>query len=408
MSTFAAVMTGKGTGAIATVQIFGDTARDILEEIFKPAASRRLKFKTGNILLGTITDGDETIDQVTIGCEGPETFAINCHGNPLIVEMIMQLLGRRGAKLLSSRDLLTRFLTAQKLPNTIAVEAKLTQLNARTLRGTKIIASQINGGLAKKASDWLDNVNTTPLEQIAAEAEQILRDSRPAKLIIAGCTIALAGPPNSGKSTLLNYLAGRQKAIVTDIEGTTRDWVSARCQIGPLSLTLIDTAGLDEKLAATSGSSVEKAAQETARRIMAEAELILLVLDNNRPADQLDRMLLEKIAGKLVPSTSSGQALSQAEGKVLTVLNKSDLPARFDPGKLPEDFSNTVQISAKFGTGIKTLKEKVLQITGVPDFDPKTAVPFTTRQENLLQQLTNAKSKPQAASIITELLNGKV
>ncbi len=392
MSTFAAAMTGKGTGAIATIQLFGDTSEAVIKKIFKPAGTSPPQFKAGKILLGTISDGDETIDQVTIGCEAANTFAINCHGNPLIVEMIMQLLGRRGAKLLSSRDLLTRFLTAQKLPNTIAVEAKLTQLNARTLRGTKIIANQINGGLAKKASDWLDNVNTTPLEQIAAEAEQILRDSRPAKLIITGCTIVMAGPPNSGKSTLLNYLAGRQKAIVTDIEGTTRDWVSAQCQIEPLSVTLIDTAGLDEERAATSGRTVERTAQERTAEILAKAELILLVLDSGKPGNQLDGLRTERIAGK----------------KVLTVLNKSDLPAKFDAATLPQSLSNTMQISAKLGTGIAILKDKVLQITDVAKFDPKTAVAFTTRQESLLQQLTNAKSNQHAAQIISELLNGQV
>ena len=89
MSIFAAVMTGKGTGAIAAVQVFGNSAEAVIKKVFKPAGTKPLKFKTGEILLGTITDSAKVIDQVTIGCEGPDTFAINCHGNPLIVEMIM-------------------------------------------------------------------------------------------------------------------------------------------------------------------------------------------------------------------------------------------------------------------------------------------------------------------------------
>jgi tRNA modification GTPase len=269
MALYAAAMTGKGIGAIATVQIFGDDAQRVLASILKPAGARHAEFKTGTILLGSIVDGDKTIDRVTIGCEGPATFAIHCHGNPLIVEMIMELLVRHGAELISAEELLRRILTANESLNTIAIEAKLAQLNAKTLTGTKILANQIDGGLAK----WLENAKTAPLDQIAAEAEQILADSRAAKLIIAGCTIVLAGPPNSGKSTLLNRLAGRQKAIVTDIEGTTRDWVSAQCQIGPLSVTLIDTAGLDEKLAATSRKTIEKAAQEMTARILIELSL---------------------------------------------------------------------------------------------------------------------------------------
>lgn len=385
MALYAAVMTGKGAGAIATVQVFGDAARGVLAEVFKAAGSKPAEFKTGKILLGTIVDGEKTIDQITIGCEGAQSFAIHCHGNPLIVEMIMELLGGRGAELIGSGELLRRVLTAEESLNTIAIEAKLAQLHAKTLAGTKIIANQIDGGLAEKASEWLKTIS---LDQIAAEAEQILKDSRAAKLIIAGCTIVLTGPPNGGKSTLLNRLAGRQKAIVTDIEGTTRDWVSAQCQIGPLCVTLIDTAGLDEELADT----VEKAAQERTSQILAGAEVILLVLDNSRTADQVNKTLLEHIAGK----------------RILTVLNKSDLPAKFDIGQLPEDLSNSVQISGKSGAGIETLKGKILQITRTDDFAPKVAIVFTPRQEDLLRQLTGVKSKQQAASIISELLNGQV
>lgn len=388
MGVYAAVMTGKGTGAIATVQVFGDAAQHILGSIFKSSAKNPAEFKTGKILLGTITDRDKTIDQVTVGCEGPETFAINCHGNPLIVQMIMELLRHHGATLLSGEELLTRILTARKSFNAIAIEARLAQLNAKTLLGTKILANQINGGLSK----WLENAKTAPLDEIASQAERILADSQPAKLIIFGCTIVLAGPPNSGKSTLLNCLAGRQKAIVTDIAGTTRDWVSAQCEIGPLSATLIDTAGLDEKLAAEPDGTVERAAQERTSDILDNADLILLVLDNSLPADRLDAALLERIAGR----------------KVLTVLNKSDLPARFDAGKLPQNLGNAAQISAKFATGIRDLKGRILQITATAGFDPQTPVCFTARQENLLKQLITAESRPQALSIISELLNGVV
>ncbi len=400
MNTFAAVMTGKGTGAISTVQVFGDAAQDVIKKIFKPAGTKPAKFKTGKILLGTIADGNETIDQVTIGCEGPKTFAINCHGNPLIVADIMQLLQRCGAKLLTAEQLLTKILSAQKSVNTIAVEAKLAQLKAKTIEGTKIITNQIEAGLSKKAEEWLQNINVISLNQISAEAGRILENSRTAKLIIAGCTAALIGPPNSGKSTLLNYLAGRQKAIVTDIKGTTRDWVEAVCRIESLSLRLIDTAGLDEprlseglgeKLPAPK-DTVEETAQKKSVEILEQVDLVLLVLDNSQANDQRDEGLLEKIAGK----------------KVLTVLNKCDLPIEFDTGVLTGILSNTVQISAKDGIGIENLLEKIRQICGVADFDLKTAVCFTDRQEKLLRQLKNAKSKQQATSIITELLNGQL
>ena len=399
MSAFAAVTTGKGTGAISTVQVFGNLAESIIKKIFRPIGKTPAVFKPGKILLGTISDDAETVDQVTIGCEGPGNFAINCHGNPLIVACLMQLLQRNGATLLTAEELLTEIFSIEKPSNTIALEAKLTLLQAKTIQGTKIIANQVDAGLTKKIKEWLqsyglltENINTISLKQIKADTEQVLKNTQPAKLIIFGCTAAIAGPPNTGKSTLLNCLSGKPKAIVTDIKGTTRDWVSTQCRVDPLSMELIDTAGLDEKLTAASEDTIEKASQQKSVEILDKADLVLLVLDNNQPAEQLDEKLLEKIADK----------------KVLTILNKSDLPLRFDADKLPQILANTVQISAKFGNGIENLCEKIRQICGVDNFDLKSTICFTSRQENLLKQLKKAKSKQQAVSIITELLNGRL
>ena len=391
MDCFAAVMTGKGTGAISTVQIFGDSAEAIIKKVFKPAGTKPSKFKAGEILLGTITDGAEVIDQVTIGCECPDSFAINCHGNPLIVEMIMQLLQQHGANLVTAEQLLTKTLSVQEQNNTIAVETKLSQTKARTLQGTKIIANQIDAGLTKKARGWLESINEISLDTIKAEAIQILQKSQAAKLIIYGCTAVLTGPPNSGKSTLLNCLAGRQKAIVTDIKGTTRDWIEATCQVDSLSLTLIDTAGLDEELT-DSESTIENAAQKKTAEILEQADIVLLVLDNSQPAEELDVRLLDKISGR----------------KIITILNKTDLPAKFDTSQLPATLSNTVQISAKEGTGIENLNDKIIKTVGTAYFDLQEPVCYTARQENMLKKLTNAKSKQQTASIITELLKGHV
>jgi len=384
-------MTGKGTGAISTIEIFGDCAQAVLRKIFKPAAAEPAQFKPGEILLGTICDDVEAIDQVTLGCEGPDKFAIHCHGNPLIVEMIMQLLGKHGARLVTAEQLLAKTLAAQGLLNTIAIEAKLAQAKARTIEGTKIIANQIGTGLSEKARTWLDGIEEVSLDQIKAEAARILRQSQAARLIMYGCTVVLTGPPNSGKSTLLNLLAGRQKAIVTDIKGTTRDWVEAACQIAPLSVTLIDTAGLDEQPSEPQ-RTVEQAAREKTTEILDRADLVLLVLDGSGPADDLSNELLDRICDK----------------QVITVLNKSDLPERFDTGRLPKFLSDLVRISAKEGTGIRHLTETIRQVCGTADFDLRQPVCFTDRQKGLHTQLTNAESKQQAASIIVDLLDGQV
>jgi len=175
-------MTGKGTGAISTIEIFGDCALAVLRNVFKPAAAKAAQLQPGEVLLGTIYDDVETIDQITLGCEGPNTFAIHCHGNPLIVEMIMQLLGKHGASLVTAEQLLAKSLAAQELFNTIAIEAKLAQTKAKTIEGTKIIANQIGTGLSEKAQTWLDGVEEVSLDQTKAEAVRILRQSQAARL----------------------------------------------------------------------------------------------------------------------------------------------------------------------------------------------------------------------------------
>ncbi|KPK42419.1 MAG: hypothetical protein AMJ65_07645 [Phycisphaerae bacterium SG8_4] len=382
-------MTGKGTGAISTIEVFGDCAQALLRKIFEPAAAKAAQLRPGEILLGAICDDVRAIDQVTVGCEGPEKFAIHCHGNPLIVEAIMQLLGKHGASLVTAEQLLAKTLAAQKLFNTIEIEAKLAQTKAKTVEGTKIVANQVGAGLSEKARRWLDDIKEVSLDQIKAEVVRILRQSQAARLITYGCTVALTGPPNSGKSTLLNLLAGRQKAVVTDIKGTTRDWVEATCQIARLSVTLIDTAGLDKQLSEPQ-REVEQAARDKTTEILDRADLVLLVLDGSAPAEELDGELIERICDK----------------QVVTILNKCDLPGRFDTGRLSKFLSEPVSISAKEGTGIKHLTEIIRKACGTADFNLQQPVCFTDRQENLLGQLKISRSKQQATSIITELLKG--
>jgi len=391
MDCFAAVMTGKGTGAISTIQIVGNSAKVVIQKVFKPAGIKPFRLQTGEIQVGTICNGAEVIDQVTIGCEGPDTFAINCHGNPLIVEKVMELIKQHGASLVTAEQLLTKTLSAQERANTIAVEAKLAQAKAMTLEGTKIITNQIEAGLTEKARGWLENTDEISLDTIKAEVTEILQKSQTAELIIYGCTAVLTGPPNSGKSTLLNCLVGRQKAIVTDIKGTTRDWVSARCRIGSLSVELIDTAGLDEKLQ-DHQANIEVSAQQKTLEILEGADIVLFVLDASQSIEEFDYQITKKFEGKVL----------------ITVLNKYDLPVKLDTNQLPETLSNTVQISAKEGTGIESLNKKIIKTIGVADYDLQAPVCFTARQENILRELTNVKSKQQVRSIITELLNGRI
>jgi len=383
MKTLAAVTTAKGTSAISSIQLSGVGAGAIIEKIFEPGEGKKCRFETGNILVGNIVDGGEVVDHVVVGCEGQEDYSISCHGNPIIVEMIMKLLKKYGAELVTAEKLLAvKF--ADEDGNTIEQECKLAQLKAVTFEGVKIIANQANAGLSKTATNWLEGERS--LEKIKIECRRILANSETAGLIINGAKVVIAGPPNSGKSTLLNCLCGRTKAIVTDIAGTTRDWVGARCRTESLMMELIDTAGLDEELSGR--NDIDKESQKRALELLTDCDVVLFVLDG---------------------STAEKQEIKfQRQKKVIVVLNKSDIGCELYEEQLGFEFDGCVRISAKTGAEVGELVEKIRGVLGVAGFDLTKGVCFTERQKRLLEGLLRAKNVSQAESAITELLNGGV
>jgi tRNA modification GTPase len=393
-TTLAAVTTGHGPAAIAVIELFGKNAKSILKKIFHSTTGKTPDFHTGKILVRTIEKQGRIIDQVTVGCENTNHFAINCHGNPLIVSDIMTLLHQTGAKTVTSTILLHKILSFNTTPhdsprkckNTIEIEAALALPDAKTLLGTKIIAGQINSGLSKIAPTWLDKFSKTSLKKIKADAKQIFKNTLIAKPLIYGARVVLAGPPNSGKSTLLNFLAGTKKALVSDIAGTTRDYVTAHCTLGPLFVEFIDTAGLDTSI---KKNYADKTAQKKTARIINDSHLVLLVLDNSVPENKLDKALLKKISHK----------------PAITVLNKSDKSARFKIQNLPHFPSDVVRISAKTGAGVDKLLAKIRQKINPHDFDLTAAVCTTDRQLILTKKIAEAKSKPLVLRLITQLLN---
>ncbi len=390
MDLSAAVMTGPGAGAIATIQLFGGSSEAVLRRIFHGKGGRPPDLPRGHIVLGHIVDGGELVDQVTIGCEGPDSFAIHCHGNPLIVERIMRLLQRHEVAPISAEQMLARMLTSRGHADSIGVEAKLALTTVKTIEGATIISNQVNAGLSQKARQWREQLDSPSWAQIAAEAAQVLRDSEPARLILSGCTIALIGPPNTGKSTLLNTLAGREKAIVTPIPGTTRDWVAAEIHLPPLLATLIDTAGLDPSLGTV--GTIDRAAQRMSVEIIDRADLVLLVLDLSQPAGQIDPQLMHSLSNK----------------RTVAVLNKADLPRQFDPACLARQLDWRVPISAAQSTGIEDLTRAVHGACKVAGFPLDCVVAFTDRQRRLLDVLRHAGSGDEAASAIAELLDGSI
>ncbi len=404
--TSVCVLTARGMAAIASVALAGAGAPAILETIFHtgktaapsgsagteaPVANASHKvphrvvparrFCSGAVLHGCIVDGERIVDEVVVGCEADGVFVIHCHGNPLLVEEIVALCRRHGAEPVAVEAFMTRRHQARSA-TAIEAEARLALQTCATAAGAKVIAAQLTHGLLPTVQGWLAGLEAMALPQLWAECHQVLRKTSRARFLLNRCRIVLVGPPNSGKSTLLNRLAGKEEVIVSDMAGTTRDWVKITCRIGPLLADIYDTAGLDASL-------MQQEADMTAQK---------LTIDLVRSADM-------NIFVYDVTQEAQAQSLIFLLGgfKGIIVANKCDLlSARQRDGI----YSKYVRLSAVNGDGVEQLTDRLLAAMKVADFNPRTPVCFTDRQLHTLRQLLHTKQKPQAKTHLETLIFG--
>lgn len=396
--TTVCVLTAKGMSAIASIALKGTDAAVILEKIFCAGRTEARSgsdgmghsvthrvasaphFRPGTILHGSIVDGETVIDEVVVGCEDGQ-FVIHCHGNPLLIEQVVKLCQTQGAALVNTEPFFAESYRSQS-DNMLEAEAKLAMQACATLSGARLIANQLTHGLLPTVKKWLDEFDTMTLQELWAQCHQVLRKTSRGRFFINRCQIVIVGPPNSGKSTLLNQLAGKDEVIVTDTAGTTRDWVRITCRVGPLLADIYDTAGLHASLLE---SDVDNKAQQTTLQLVRSADMNLFVYD----------IMTEYQAQSLLFSLGSLKAV--------IIANKCDL---LTAARRNAIYSKYVRLCAKTGDGIEQLIRKLLETLKVADFNLLTPVCFTDRQLNILRQLLRTKDKPAAKKLLQTLLSG--
>ena len=368
--TITAIATPLGEGAIGIVRISGTEAVAIANRIFQGKNLETVDSHTLNYGHILDPDKDEILDEVMVGVmRAPRTFTredvieINTHGGIAVTNEILQLILRQGARMAEPGEFTKRAFLNGRVDLTQA-EAIMDIIRAKTDKAMNIAVKQLDGSL----KDLIDNprqeilntlaqveVNidypeyddveemTTALlrektQEFQTLLENLLRTARRGKILREGLSTAIIGRPNVGKSSLLNNLLREDKAIVTDIAGTTRDVIEEYVNIKGVPLKLIDTAGIRE-----TDDIVEKIGVERSRQALAEADLILLVLNASEKLTDQDRALL---------------ALSDMTRRIV-LLNKTDLKEEIEAEELPED---VIRISVLENQNIDQIEERINQL----------------------------------------------
>ena len=323
--TIAAISTAMSNSGIGIVRMSGEEAVEIAERIYKGKNEKKLsKQPTHTIHYGYIVDGEDTIDEVLVmlmrgphSYTGEDTVEINCHGGVYVVRRILETVIKYGARPADPGEFTKRAFLNGKMDlsqaeavmdliqskNEMALKSSLAQLKGNVRQEIEKLRAQILYEMAfvEAALDdpehiSLDGYSEELLEKmrgIAAEVERLLKSSESGRMLKEGIKTVILGKPNAGKSSLLNVLLGEERAIVTEIAGTTRDVLEEQLQLGEVSLQLLDTAGIR-----STEDVVEQIGVERARKQAEDADLILYVADSSRVLDESDEEILKLLEGK--------------------------------------------------------------------------------------------------------------
>lgn len=379
--TICAIATSSGIGAIAIIRVSGEESIEIVNKIFKGKDLTKVSSHTINY--GHIIDEQENIvDEVLVSImKSPKTFTtediveINTHGGIAPTNKVLELLLENGCRLAEPGEFTKRAFLNGRI-DILEAEAVMDMIDAKTEVQRKMAINQISGKVSNLINDLRDdmvqiisniNVNidypeyddvdilTTEIlipkiTNLKEQIIKIIKESNNGKIIKEGIKTSIIGRPNVGKSSLLNALIEEEKAIVTDIAGTTRDIVEGQIKINGVILNIIDTAGIRE-----TDDKIEALGVEKSLKIMEEADLILFMLNNNEELTKDIEMLLDKLNNK----------------KYIIIINKNDLETKLDKKLLKKYEKQIVNLSVLKHQGIDNLKEKIIELFNINELETK-------------------------------------
>ena len=402
--TIAAIATAMSNSGIGIVRISGDEALDVADRIFRPKkGSRKVSdMETHTIHYGYVTDGDEVIDEVMLlimkaprsyTCE--DTIEIDCHGGVLVMKKILETVLKYGARPAEPGEFTKRAFLNGRIDLSQA-EAVIDVINAQNDYAVKSSVSQLKGSVSKKVKDlrerilyqiaFIESALDDPehisldgyeeelsgkLDTMTGEVEKLVRSADSGRVVSEGIRTVILGKPNAGKSSLMNVLLGEERAIVTDIAGTTRDTLEEHIRMHGLSRNIIDTAGIRE-----TDDVVEQIGVSRAKLAADEADLIIYVVDGSRELDENVAQIMELIRDR----------------KAVVLLNKTDLETVISEELLQEKTGKTViSISAKEETGIDKLEKTIQNLfyEGSIDFNDEILI-TNVRHKTALQNALNS------------------
>ncbi len=396
-NTIAAISTPNGEGGISIIRISGSDAIAVADKIFESAKGKRLaKCKSHTINYGFIKDASgNVVDEVLVSVmKAPNTYTcedvveINCHGGIVSTKTILELVINNGACLAAPGEFTKRAFINGRIDLSQA-ESVIDIINSKTNLIHTVAVNQLGGKLSREIDeirqkllkllahiqvliDYADE-DLEPLSdeefadvlQSACDHIQKLRKTADSgRLLKSGILTAIVGKPNVGKSSLLNLLSGEERAIVTEYEGTTRDAIEEYINLGDVALRIADTAGIRQ-----TDDVVESIGVDKSKKYIADADLVLFVLDGKRALDQNDEFIINELGGK----------------NVIAIINKTEQGCVFDENIIKQKFPDTIMFSVHTQKGVQELSDCVKKVFDMGSItDSSTAVITNMRHKEAL------------------------